>query len=94
MTNEQLLAAPSKILHFPTVLGAVVPVYNIPNVKAALKFSGSILADMILGVDPGEDNAFGFGVAKTSNSRGLTNSLFTSEMLALLSQARQGSGRG
>src|SRR4029077_9126183 len=26
MTNEQLLAAPGKIYHFPTVLGAVVPV--------------------------------------------------------------------
>jgi len=52
------------------------------------------LADMILGIDPGENNAFGFGSAKTSGSRGLTNSLFTSEMLALLSQARQGSGRG
>jgi hypothetical protein len=52
------------------------------------------LADMILGVDPGGGNAFGFGAAKASGSRGLTNSLFTSEMLALLSQARQGSGRG
>src|SRR5437870_7915868 len=30
MTNAQLQAAPGKILHFPTVLGAVVPVYNIP----------------------------------------------------------------
>src|ERR1700704_6722848 len=29
MTNEQLLAAPSKILHFPTVIGADVPVYNV-----------------------------------------------------------------
>src|SRR6184192_1720300 len=26
MTNEQLTAAPGKVLHFPTVLGAVVPV--------------------------------------------------------------------
>jgi phosphate transport system substrate-binding protein len=49
MTNEQLQAAPGKILHFPTVLGAVVPVYNIPGVKAALKFSGPVLADIILG---------------------------------------------
>ena len=31
MTDEQLQAAPGKILHFPTVLGAVVPVYNIPE---------------------------------------------------------------
>src|SRR4029453_5102308 len=33
MTNEQQLAAPGKILHLPTVLGAVVPVYNIPGVR-------------------------------------------------------------
>src|SRR5436190_16031531 len=29
MTDEQLKAAPGAILHFPTVLGAVVPVYNL-----------------------------------------------------------------
>src|SRR5450759_4703004 len=39
MTAEQLQAAPGKIMHFPTVLGAVVPVYNLPSVKAELKFS-------------------------------------------------------
>jgi phosphate transport system substrate-binding protein len=49
MTNDQLLAAPSKILHFPTVLGADVPVYNIPGVSAELKFSGPVLADIFLG---------------------------------------------
>ena len=48
MTEEQLQAAPGKILHFPTVLGADVPVYNIPNVKD-LKFSGPLLADIFLG---------------------------------------------
>jgi phosphate transport system substrate-binding protein len=49
MTNDQLLAAPSKILHFPTVLGAVVPVYNIPGVNAELKFTGPVLANIFLG---------------------------------------------
>ena len=49
MTKDQLLAAPSKILHFPTVLGAVVPVYNIPSVNAELKFTGAVLADIFLG---------------------------------------------
>src|SRR5438094_2751751 len=49
MTNEQLQAAPGKIFHFPTVLGAVVPVYNIPGVKAELKFTGTLLADIFLG---------------------------------------------
>jgi phosphate transport system substrate-binding protein len=49
MTNDQLQAAPGKILHFPTVLGGVVPVYNIPNVRQELKFSGAVLADIFLG---------------------------------------------
>src|SRR3954468_21708004 len=49
MTDEQLAAAPGKILHFPTVLGADVPVYNLPGVSAELKFTGSVLADIFLG---------------------------------------------
>jgi phosphate transport system substrate-binding protein len=49
MTPEQQLAAPGPILHFPTVLGAVVPVYNLPGVEAELKFSGQVLADIFLG---------------------------------------------
>ncbi len=49
MTAEQLQAAPGRILHLPTVLGGVVPIYNIPGVDADLKFSGKLLADIILG---------------------------------------------
>jgi phosphate transport system substrate-binding protein len=49
MTNEQLQAAPGKILHFPTVLGADVPVYNLPGLNAELKFTGPVLADIFLG---------------------------------------------
>ena len=49
MTPAQLAAAPGKILHFPTVLGAVVPVYNIPGVKQELKFTGQVLADITMG---------------------------------------------
>jgi phosphate transport system substrate-binding protein len=49
MTQDQLLAAPGKILHFPTVLGADVPVYNLPGVSAELKFTGPVLADIFLG---------------------------------------------
>jgi phosphate transport system substrate-binding protein len=48
MTNDQLLAAPGRLLHFPTVLGAVVPVYNLP-VASALRFTGPLLADIFLG---------------------------------------------
>jgi len=49
MTPDQLLGAPGKVLHFPTVLGADVPVYNIPGVTATLKFTGPLLADIFLG---------------------------------------------
>jgi phosphate transport system substrate-binding protein len=49
MSDEQLKGAPGPILHFPTVLGGVVPVYNIPGVDATLKFSGKVLADIIMG---------------------------------------------
>jgi phosphate transport system substrate-binding protein len=48
MTDEQLKAAPGPIMHFPTVLGAVVPVYNLEGVSG-LKFSGPLLADIYLG---------------------------------------------
>jgi phosphate transport system substrate-binding protein len=49
MTDEQLKTAPGPILHLPTVLGAVVPVYNVPGVTAELKFTGAVLADLYLG---------------------------------------------
>jgi phosphate transport system substrate-binding protein len=42
-------AAPGAILHLPTVLGGVVPVYNIPEVSAELKFSGPVIAEIVLG---------------------------------------------
>ena len=49
MTPDQMKAAPGPILHLPTVLGAVVPVYNIPGVKQELKFTGQVLANITLG---------------------------------------------
>jgi phosphate transport system substrate-binding protein len=49
MKDEQLQAAPGRILHFPTVLGAVVPIYNLPGVTGELRFSGPLLADIVLG---------------------------------------------
>ena len=38
-----------EILHFPTVLGADVPTYNIPGVNAELKFTPEVLAGIFLG---------------------------------------------
>jgi phosphate transport system substrate-binding protein len=49
MTPEQQQSAPGSILHLPTVLGAVVPIYNIPGVDTQLKFTGQVLGDIILG---------------------------------------------
>lgn len=48
MTDEMLAASKVKLIHFPTVLGAVVPVYNVPGVSD-LRFSGDVLADIYLG---------------------------------------------
>jgi phosphate transport system substrate-binding protein len=53
MTDEQLKAYQDKhgfpVLHFPTVLGGVVPTYNIPGVSAELKFTPEALAGIYLG---------------------------------------------
>ncbi len=48
MTDAQMSSAKTKLFHIPTVLGAVVPTYNIPGV-GELKFSGDIIADIYLG---------------------------------------------
>ena len=49
MTNEQIQAAGAKVVHLPTVLGAVVPIYEVPGLSAPLRFSGPLLADIFLG---------------------------------------------
>src|ERR1700736_197303 len=53
MNDEQIKAFQDKhgfgILHFPTVLGAVVPTYNIPGVSVALNFTPEALAGIFLG---------------------------------------------
>jgi len=49
MTPDQQLAAPGRVLHFPTVLGAVVPIYNLSEIGSDLKFSGETLAGIFLG---------------------------------------------
>jgi phosphate transport system substrate-binding protein len=49
MTDEQLQQAGFKILHFPTVLGAAVPSYNIPGLTAELKFTPEALAGIYIG---------------------------------------------
>jgi phosphate transport system substrate-binding protein len=48
MTDEQLASSKVKLIHIPTVLGAVVPIFNVPGV-GDIKFSGDVLADIYLG---------------------------------------------
>jgi phosphate transport system substrate-binding protein len=49
MTDQQLQQAGFKILHFPTVLGAAVPSYNVPGAPDSLKFTQKALAGIYLG---------------------------------------------
>jgi len=53
MSDEQLKEAEgklkTKILNIPTVLGAVVPVYNVPGVAGEVKFTPDVLAGIFLG---------------------------------------------
>ncbi len=49
MTDEQLSQAKTRILHIPTVLGAVVPAYNVPGVSSELKFTPQALAGIFQG---------------------------------------------
>ena len=49
MSDEQLKESPVKLLHVPTVLGAVVPSYNLQGINQPLKFTPEALAGIYLG---------------------------------------------
>jgi phosphate transport system substrate-binding protein len=49
MTDAQLAEAKFKIFHIPTVLGSVVPAYNVPGITGEVKFTPEILAGIFLG---------------------------------------------
>ncbi len=50
MTDDQISKITKyKVLHFPTVLGGVVPVYNVSGVSGDLKFTGDTLAGIYMG---------------------------------------------
>lgn len=49
MTDEQMNDAKVKLFHIPTVLGGVVPAYNLPGINGDLKFTGPVIADIYLG---------------------------------------------
>jgi phosphate transport system substrate-binding protein len=47
MSDDQLTASKVKLVHIPTVLGAVVPIFNVPGVTD-IKFSPEVLAGIYL----------------------------------------------
>ena len=49
LTEKQISELKVPALHFPTVLGGVVPAYNIPGVTQELKFSPETLSGIFLG---------------------------------------------
>lgn len=56
MDDASLAASKIKLIHIPTVMGAVVPVFNVPGVND-LRFSGATLAEIYLGKIQSWDDA-------------------------------------
>ena len=49
MTDEEIKASQSEIIHVPIILGAVVLTYNVPQVKEPLRLSPDVIGDIFLG---------------------------------------------
>ena len=49
MTDSAIAAIQGNVLHIPTVLGAIVAIYNLPGVTQQLKFTPDVVADIFLG---------------------------------------------
>jgi phosphate transport system substrate-binding protein len=49
LTDEEMAALKVKPIYFPTVVGGIVPAYNLPGVNTQLKFTGDVLAAIFLG---------------------------------------------
>ena len=49
VADDKIAAAKVKFTNIPTVLGGVVPIYNVPGVTQELNFSGDVIADIYLG---------------------------------------------
>jgi phosphate transport system substrate-binding protein len=49
MSDTEIAKAKGPIMHFPTILGAVVVSYNLPELSAPLRLSGQAVADIFAG---------------------------------------------
>lgn len=107
MSDEELgKAKGGRILHFPTVIGAVAIVYNLPELKAQLKLDGAAVADIFLGritkwndarlaaLNPGVTLP-GSDILPVQRSDGSGTTYVFTDYLAAVSPAwRSGPGRG
>ena len=57
VADDKIAAAKVKFTNIPTVLGGVVPIYNVPGVSQELNFSGDVIADIYLGKIKSWDDA-------------------------------------
>ncbi len=98
MTDEQLAQAKAKILHIPTVMGAVVPAYNVPGVTGEVKFTPQALAGIFLGKitswnDPANFPAQPIVVIHRSDGSG-TTFIFTDYLSKVSSDWQTGPNKG
>lgn len=106
LTDEEIAKTPQPTLHIPTVAGAVVLAYNVPEAGADLKLSGDVIADIFLGKiktwndaritaeNPGVSlPATAISVAHRSDGSGTTN-IFTSYLSAVSPAWKETVGTG
>src|SRR5688500_3452240 len=107
MSDDELARAKGgRILHVPTVLGAVVLTYNLPELTDTLTFTGELLADIVLGPVTRWDDARSAAlnpdvslpdrdilVVHRSDGSGTTY-VFTDYLAAVSSAWRSGPGKG
>ena len=49
LSDERMTQGRTRFQHFPSVLGAVVPIYNLPGIARPLNFTPEVLAEIYLG---------------------------------------------
>lgn len=49
MSDEEISKAKGPIMHFPTVLGALAIIYNVPGITTELRLAGDVLGDIFMG---------------------------------------------
>jgi phosphate transport system substrate-binding protein len=104
--DEMAKAKGGQVMHFPTVLGAVVITYNLPGVTKSLRLTGDVVADLFLGqitkwndpklaaLNPGVKlPAMDVLVAHRSDGSG-TSYIFTDYLTAVSPSWASGPGKG